>query len=94
LNPFCVENSPDCRTFLSDDKLGEVDDPRDVISEMLSEEILNEATSKEAPPHSLKLAVDDVCFVYFISQRSFGKEYARTYLSSETIWHQGSDLMR
>lgn len=71
MNPNCVEDEPDkCRTFLSNDKLGEVDDPRDVISSMLSEEILNEATSKDAPPHRLKLAVNDVCYLlYSISRK-------------------------
>lgn len=66
MNPNNVEDdSTLCRVYLSKDELGEVDDPRDVISQMLSEEILNEATSKEAPPHSLKLAVSDICYLMF-----------------------------
>lgn len=70
MNPDCVEDDcTRCRVYLSHDKLGEVDDPRDVISEMLSEEILNEATSKEAPPHSLKLAVNDICYLLYSLSR-------------------------
>ena len=66
LNPNCVEDNPDlCREYLSYDKLGEVDDPRDVISSMLSEEILNEATSKGSPPHAIKLAVNDICYLLY-----------------------------
>jgi hypothetical protein len=66
LNPSCVNDDPNrCREYLSYDKLGEVDDPRDVISSMLSEEILNEANCKGSPPHALKLAVNDICYLLY-----------------------------
>ena len=64
MNPNSSSTSPDtCRTYLSNDKLADVDDPRDVISGMLSEELLNECNSKDAPPHELKLAVGDICYL-------------------------------
>jgi hypothetical protein len=65
MNPNSLQiNDPQkCMICISKDELAEVDDPRDVISGILSEDLLNEATNKEAPPHMLKLAVNDICYL-------------------------------
>ena len=47
----------------SSDVLSAVDDPRDVISRMLTTEILHKFNSDKAPPHILKLCVGDICYL-------------------------------
>jgi len=64
-----VDRTLACK-YLSNDTLGEVDDPHDRISEMLTDELLNEATSKEAPPHELTLCVGDICYLLRTLSRS------------------------
>ena len=40
-----------------------VDDPRDVISRMLTTEMLNRFNSDKSPPRILKLCVGDICYL-------------------------------
>ena len=64
LNPNCSEHETrNCMISFSSDVLGAVDDPRDVISGMLTTEILNKFNSDKAPPHVLKLCVGDICYL-------------------------------
>ena len=64
MNPnFSVEDTPNSISYLSSDVLNAVDDPRDVISNMLSSEMLNTFNSDKAPPHILKLCVGDICYL-------------------------------
>jgi len=64
MNPnFSIEDTINCLTYLSSDVLNAVDDPRDVISNMLSSEMLNTFNSEKAPPHILKLCVGDICYL-------------------------------
>jgi hypothetical protein len=53
MNPnFSIEDTINCLTYLSSDALNAVDDPRDVISNMLSSEMLiTSFNSDKAPPH-------------------------------------------
>jgi len=62
-----------CRTYYSADKLAEVDDPKNIISEMLSEEILNSYNSDKSPPHSLTFCVGDICYL----MRTLGKKKSK-----------------
>jgi hypothetical protein len=62
-----------CKTYYSADKLAEVDDPKNIISEMLSEEILNSYNSEKSPPHSLTFCVGDICYL----MRTLGKKKSK-----------------
>ena len=64
MNPnYSVDDTQHCVSYLSSDVLNAVDDPRDVISNMLSSEMLNTFNSDKAPPHILKLCVGDICYL-------------------------------
>ena len=52
-----------CRTYSSADKLNAVDDPNDIISQMLTDEMLNKFENDKAPPHQLTLCVGDICYL-------------------------------
>ena len=45
------------------DVLSAVDDPRHVISNMLTMEISNKFINEKTPPHMLKLCVGDICYL-------------------------------
>jgi hypothetical protein len=62
-----------CKTYYSADKLAEVDDPKNIISEMLSEEILNSYNSDKSPPHALTFCVGDICYL----MRTLGKKKSK-----------------
>ena len=67
-NPNYSENENDfsntnCKTYLSSDVLNAVDDPRDIISGMLSEEMLNKYNSDKSPPHKITLCIGDICYL-------------------------------
>ncbi len=59
----CTNSTNYCKTYYSSDKFTACDDPNDVISEMLSEDILNKYNSDNAPTHVLKLCVGDICYL-------------------------------
>ena len=64
MNPsLSIEDSTNSQTYLSSDVLNAVDDPRDIISNMLLSEMLNTFNSKKAPPHILKLCIGDICYL-------------------------------
>ena len=64
LNPnYSDEQTNKCLISFSSDVLSAVDDPRDIISRMLTTEILNNFNSEKAPPHMLKLCVGDICYL-------------------------------
>ena len=64
MNPnYSEEETQACKICFSSDVLNAVDDPRDVISSMLTTEILNRFNSDKAPPHVLKLCVGDICYL-------------------------------
>jgi hypothetical protein len=49
--------------LLSADVLSEVDDPYDILKNMLSADVLNKFNDSTIPPHTLTLKVNDVCFI-------------------------------
>ena len=57
------QETPKCLISFSSDVLSAVDDPRDVISRMLTTEMLNRFNSDKSPPHILKLCVGDICYL-------------------------------
>jgi hypothetical protein len=65
LNPnYADEQTHKClMSFSFDVLISAVDDPRDVISSMLTTEILNNFRNDKAPPHLLKLCVGDICYL-------------------------------
>ena len=64
LNPNYADTQTNkCLLSFSSDVLSAVDDPRDVISGMLTTEILNNFNNDKAPPHLLKLCVGDICYL-------------------------------
>ena len=64
MNPnYSDEETQACKICFSSDVLNAVDDPRDIISSMLTTEILNRFNSDKAPPHMLKLCVGDICYL-------------------------------
>lgn len=48
----------------SANELCQVDDPKDVLKNMLSDEVLNSFTDNTVPPHVLRLKVGDICYLY------------------------------
>ena len=52
-----------CQTYSSADKLNAVDDPNDIISQMLTDEMLNKFEHEKAPPHKLTLCIGDICYL-------------------------------
>ena len=58
------------RHLLSADKLAEVDDPRGILRDMLTSEVLNTFNNNGVPPHDLILCVGDIC----ILQRNLSKK--------------------
>ena len=80
-----------CHTYSSADKLCVVDDPKDIISQMLTDEMLNKFENEKAPPHKLTLCVGDICYllrtmgrqtklVFAISYSNFSKQILTTYI--------------
>jgi hypothetical protein len=64
MNPnYSDHETRNCMISFSSDMLSAVDDPRDVISRMLTTEILNKFNSDKAPPHTLQLCVGDICYL-------------------------------
>ena len=59
LNP-----DPILHALYSKDTLCEVDDPHDILTSFLTEEVLNKFDSNKAPPHKLELKVGDICYLY------------------------------
>jgi hypothetical protein len=49
--------------LLSADVLSEVDDPYDILKNMLSTDVLNNFNDPVMPPHILTLKVNDICFI-------------------------------
>ena len=47
----------------SKDKLSEVDDPHNILSAMLTEDILHKFNNNSVPPHELKLKCGDICII-------------------------------
>lgn len=78
MNPNYSDDPPTskCKSYFSSDKLNAVDDPRDIISGMLSEEMLNKFNSEKSPPHILTLCVGDICYL----MRTLGKQSKYEYL--------------
>jgi len=60
--------------LLSDDSLNEVDDPHNILKNMLSEDVLNNFNNNSVPPHLLKLKVGDICIVL----RNLAKKHGLT----------------
>jgi len=58
----------------SEDSLSEVDDPKDILKHMLSEDVLNNFNNNSVPPHMLKLKVGDICIVL----RNLAKKHGLT----------------
>jgi ATP-dependent DNA helicase PIF1 len=56
-------NGSEMKEFHSRDYLCEVDDPRDVLKSMLTDDILNRYSTNGVPPHVLKLKVGDICIL-------------------------------
>ena len=56
--------------LLSADKLAEVDDPTNILKDMLTTEVLNSFNNAGVPPHDLPLCVGDIC----ILQRNLSKK--------------------
>jgi hypothetical protein len=57
-----LNNNPS-QQFVSHDYLCEVDDPRDVLKSMLTDDVLNRYTTNGVPPHILELKVGDICIL-------------------------------
>jgi hypothetical protein len=55
------ENEP--HIYKSSDAFDYVDDPNDILKEMLTEEVLHRFNKTGVPKHILKLKVNDICFV-------------------------------
>jgi len=71
-----VQNMNPNSEFLlsSDDSLNEVDDPKEILKNMLSEDVLNNFNNNSVPPHQLKLKVGDICIVL----RNLAKKHGLT----------------
>jgi hypothetical protein len=51
------------KLFLSNDYLADIDDDNGYLKEMLSTKLLNSKNHSSAPPHELRLKVNDVCIL-------------------------------
>ena len=49
--------------FYSNDSLADIDDEKGYIKEMLSTRVLNTRNHASAPPHELRLKVNDICIL-------------------------------
>ena len=67
------QETPKCLISFSSDVLSAVDDPRDVISRMLTTEMLNRFNSDKSPPHILKLCVGGICYLYLLEMGTSSK---------------------
>ena len=67
-------NPNDEHLLSSEDSLSEVDDPKDILRSMLSEDVLNNFNNNSVPPHLLKLKVGDICIVL----RNLAKKHGLT----------------
>ena len=56
-------NDQSMRTLVSNDSFTEIDDPKDFIKGIITEEVMNSYTDNSAPPHILYLKVDDICIL-------------------------------
>ena len=57
LNLFPTES------LASHDELAESDDPRNILRNMLTDDVLNSFNKNGVPPHTLKLKINDTCIV-------------------------------
>ena len=51
------------KLFLSNDYLADIDNDNGYLKEMLSTKLLNSKNHASAPPHELRLKVNDVCIL-------------------------------
>ena len=56
-------NENDAVVFYSNDSLADIDDEKGYIKEMLSTRVLNNKNHSSAPPHELRLKVNDICIL-------------------------------
>ena len=56
-------NPNELRTLTSADQLAEVDDPKSILKDMLTEDILKHFNKNGVPPHILRLKVGDICII-------------------------------
>jgi len=56
-------NSEEENILKSYDSFDLVDDPKDILKNMLTPKVLNEYNANNVPPHELKLKVNDICFI-------------------------------
>ena len=63
-NKLVQEMNPNNLWYLhSKDTFGEVDDPRGVLANMMTEDVLNKFGNTGVPPHILELKIGDICIV-------------------------------
>ena len=58
-----LRNTNDEHVYYSNDSLADVDDDNGYIRQMLSTRVLNSKNHSSAPPHELRLKVNDVCIL-------------------------------
>ena len=58
-----LRNINDEHVYYSNDSLADVDDDNGYIRQMLSTRVLNSKNHSSAPPHELRLKVNDVCIL-------------------------------
>jgi hypothetical protein len=56
-------NNNEEAVFLSHDYLADVDDDKGHLKELLTTKLLNSKNHSSAPPHELRLKIDDVCML-------------------------------
>ena len=57
LNPY------DLHTLISADQLAEVDDPKSILKDMLTRDVLKQFNKNDVPSHTLNLEVGDICII-------------------------------
>ena len=63
-NTYIQQKNPEeMQTFISTDKLCEVDDPHDVFLRSFTPKVLGSLSRDGVPPHELHLKVNDVCIL-------------------------------
>jgi hypothetical protein len=56
-------NPRDVWILKSEDKFGSIDDPYNILSSMMTENVLNNFSNTGIPPHVLELKIGDICIV-------------------------------
>ncbi len=56
-------NPRDAWILKSEDKFGSIDDPYNILSSMMTENVLNKFSNTGIPPHVLELKIGDICIV-------------------------------